>query len=168
MDKIIIRPATMNDIDEIVNIHVYSKYETYYNIWDHAYLQHLLDTIEEKKADVRKNFTNNHYLVATMDGRVIGFARYLYDSEYHNADSELCSLYVKNDCKHLGVGSRLFKHVKNDLIANGKKKMVLWCLKDNYKAIGFYYKNKGVVDSESTLNFGGKEYDAFAFVYELN
>ena len=49
------------------------------------------------------------------------------------------------------IGSIIFEYVINLFIENGKKKMGLWCLKENNFAISFYKKKGGIITTEKNL-----------------
>ena len=82
-------------------------------------------------------------------------------------DCELCGLYIKKGYKNLGIGSILFEYVTNLFIENNKKKMGLWCLKENNPAISFYKKKGGIITTEKNLLINDKEYSEVALLFDL-
>ena len=61
----------------------------------------------------------------------------------------------------------MFDYVTTKLRDEGKKKMILWCLKDNYPSRKFYEKMGGVNVGEHSIEFGGKIYQEVGFSFEL-
>lgn len=55
-------------------------------------------------------------------------------------DCELCGLYIKNGYKNIGLGSLMFEYITTIFKEHDKKKMRLWCVKENLPAISFYKK----------------------------
>lgn len=88
-------------------------------------------------------------------------------SDILDVDCELCALYVRTKNKGLGIGKALINYVKNKFKNAGRKKMILWCLKDNYSARMFYEKMGGIFHSEKIIIKGEKEYKEVSYLYDL-
>ena len=69
--------------------------------------------------------------------------------------------------QHLGLGSIVFEYVTNLFKEKNKKKMGLWCIKENKPAICFYKKKGGIITKEKTISIADKEYTEIAFLYDL-
>lgn len=54
---------------------------------------------------------------------------------------ELFAIYVEPSFTRQGVGSKLLEFVENRCLDQNKKRVVLWVLEENKKAIQFYNKN---------------------------
>jgi len=65
---------------------------------------------------------------------------------------EVLVLYIKPEEKRKGIGTKLFTFAKNELIKQGYKEMVIWCLKGNMQGINFYKKMGG-------KHIGEREYE---------
>lgn len=69
---------------------------------------------------------------------MFGYACFSHKTENDKYDSELVSLCIKPSEKGKGIGTELFKETAKELLKNHKKNMIIWCFKDNEKAIKFY------------------------------
>ena len=49
----------------------------------------------------------------------------------------------------------------------GYKEIVIWCLKENIQARGFYEKIGGKLYKERYIEIGQKEYKEISYIYEL-
>lgn len=65
------------------------------------------------------------------------------------------------------MGSIVFEYVTNLFREQNKKKMGLWCVKENVPAVSFYKKKGGVLTKEKIFNIADKEYNEIAFLYDL-
>ena len=82
-------------------------------------------------------------------------------------DFELCELCIKNGHKDLGLGSKISEYVINLFRENNKKKVGLWCIKENVYAILFYNKKGGIFTKEKTFTIENQKYIEVAFTYDL-
>lgn len=82
-------------------------------------------------------------------------------------DGEICAIYVKPELKRNGIGRELFKYVFNEFRKNCNKKIILWCLKENYPSRAFYERMGGVLCGENLITKGGKEYKEVGFKYDV-
>lgn len=95
-------------------------------------------------------------LVATAEGRVIGFAATgaCRDPD-HVEGGELYSIYVAPDLIGTGVGSELLAAAEQEL-ARYRSDSCLWVAKENHQAIRFYERRGWVADgTEKTELVGG-------------
>ena len=125
---------------------------------------------EEKKIKRKRDFGKSPFVVAVLDGKIVGFCRYCYEvisNDSKGFDSEIMALYVMPNLKGQGIGKKLFTYVKEDLLEHNKKQMVLWCLKDNMPSRGFYEKMGGKIIAEHGIEIGGKIYPEVGFGYDL-
>ena len=110
-------------------------------------------------------------MIAIKNNEIVGFAEYISSNEFSkelDIDCELCGLYVKNEYIKTGVGTKIFNYVKDKFKDENKKRMGLWCSKENINAINFYTNKGGILSNEKTFNLAGKDYNEVAFIYELN
>ena len=61
----------------------------------------------------------------------------------------------------------MFEYVTNLFKENNKKKMGLWCVKENIPAISFYKKKGGKFTKEKTFIIDNQEYSEVAYTYNL-
>ena len=165
---LIIRQVEFEDIPRVVEIQIAGWKTAYRGIIDDNYLDNL--DVEEKKVKRKRDFGKSPFVVAVLDGKIVGFCRYLYEvfsDDGIGFDSEIMALYVDPELKGKGIGKELFEYVKNDLKEHGKKKTILWCLKDNYPSRGFYEKRGGEIVGEHGIEIGGKIYPEVGFGYTL-
>ena len=166
MNKIIIRKATINDINAISTIKVRGWQTAYRNIIENKYLgnMNIERTIEKNK----RNFNQHKFIVAELNNEVVGFCSYNYlNDEENNADCELSAIYVKHEMKRNGIGKQLIQYVINEFKNAKKRKMILWCLKENYPSRAFYEVMGGKSSKIKTSKFGEKEYELISYLYEL-
>ena len=170
MDKLIIRKATVTDIDEVAKLHVNSWYKTYNGIISTDYLENMKSNLNKRIKRMHDEFNLREMLVATIDNEIVAFLEYILENRYSkdlDIDCELCGLYVKNEYLKKGIGSKMLNYAKKIFIENNKKKMGLWCVKENINAINFYIAKGGIEVKEKTFTLADKEYSEVAFVYEL-
>ena len=165
---LIIRQVEFEDIPRVVEIQIAGWKTAYRGIIDDNYLDNL--DAEEKKVKRKRDFGKSPFVVAVLDGKIVSFCRYLYEvfsDDGIGFDSEIMALYVDPELKGKGIGKELFEYVKNDLKEHGKKKTILWCLKENYPSRGFYEKMGGEIVGEHGIEIGGKIYPEVGFGYTL-
>ena len=87
------------------------------------------------------------------DNEILGVIRFgkAEDTSLKNV-GEVLVLYIKPEEKRKGIGTKLFTFAKNELIKQGYKEMVIWCLKGNMQGINFYKKMGG-------KHIGEREYE---------
>lgn len=164
----IIRNVTEKDLPDVVDIQIAGWRTAYRSIID----DEILDTInrEERLARRRKDWRDTGFIVAEKDGEVVGFCRYIDNNSYssdYDVDCELMAIYLRPDVKRQGIGCKLFNYVADEFRRQGKKKMILWCLKDNQASRRFYEAMGGTLGGEKTFETGGKSFPEIAYLYDL-
>ncbi|SDN89665.1 L-amino acid N-acyltransferase YncA [Methylobacterium phyllostachyos] len=77
-------------------------------------------------------------VVETAD-RIVGYAAYgRTRSRALGTEAEVDELYLLPEYQGLGLGRRLFRAVRNDLIDHGLTQLGVWSLEDNDRAGAFY------------------------------
>lgn len=71
------------------------------------------------------------------------------------AQGEVDELYVAPEYQGLGLGSRLFRAVRNDLADHGLGRVGVWALTDNHRARTFYEALGGRVGPEAIERVSG-------------
>lgn len=96
-------------------------------------INELLLLFNQPKVD---SITSN-YKVFEQDNKILGFINYkiLYD------EAELYFIFVFDEYRKTGIGSKLLNHMINDLIDNKCNKVFLEVRKSNTIAFTFYTKN---------------------------
>lgn len=170
MEHVTIRFAKDYDIEEMAEIHAISKKEAYAGIIDDVYLNKSVNDKNYRLEQMLARYGTRNSIVAEQNGAVVGFIQWVFGDESSGlryAMSEVCSLYIHPNYKGLGIGSLLLDRVKTLCKAADCKNMQLYCLEQNTSAIGFYKKHGGTIVNKKMLEFGGKEYPAFVFLFNL-
>jgi len=79
---------------------------------------------------------------------------------------EIYEIYLNPVYQGLGFGQRLFAAARRDLTLAGLNGLVVWALKDNSGAVGFYEALGGQPVAASTERFGTKTLDKIAFAWQ--
>lgn len=121
------------EYDQKAYVHWKSWQETYSGLMD----GHLLaNQTLEKCQNIARRWPQNT-LVAVLDGRVIGFACYVpYRGDDLAHCGEVQAIYVLKEAQGLGIGRKLMDAALKEL--SDYNTVVLWVLKGNNHAIGFY------------------------------
>ncbi|MEH3117795.1 MAG: GNAT family N-acetyltransferase [Methylorubrum populi] len=94
--------------------------------------------------------------VVAFGERVAGYAAYgRMRDRAMRADGEIDELYIAPAFQGLGLGTRLFRAVRNDLIDRGLTRIGVWALADNARACAFYEGLGGVAGAESIERLSG-------------
>ena len=108
--KINIRVATVADAQELLNIYAYYVENTAITF---EYVVPSLEEFENRIATVLENYP---YLVAEIDGRIVG---YVYGSRFRvRAAYNWCagtSIYLHKDYRNLGIGKLLYRELEQIL-----------------------------------------------------
>ena len=158
----IIREATKDDAMQIAQIIVEDWQIAYKNIIDDEYLSSL--NVNNRYDIEVKRF--DKYIVAADDSEVLGCA-WLQDADEEDADCEIVALYVRYDKRNNGIGKKLLNEAVSRFKKQGKKKMIIYCLKDNHDSRKFYEINGGKVHKGTTHPWGGRDYDMISYLYDL-
>lgn len=170
MQNIIIRNATIEDIEKIADIRIEDWQIAYRGIIADDFLDNM---DREREIEKQKNNIESgvNIIVAELDNNVVGFCLYRnyrkYPENYPNADCEISSLYVKSNLKRNGIGRKLMQYVIKLLKNEDKKQMILGCLEENYPSRAFYEKMGGIYCGENKIIIGNKEYKVVDYIYNL-
>ena len=84
-----------------------------------------------------------------------------------DADCEVIALYVRYNLRNRGIGKRLMQYAFDRFRAEGRKKMIVWCLKENHESRKFYENVGGKEFRTGSHNWGGKDYEMISYLYDL-
>lgn len=105
--------------------------------------------------------------VAVKDDELLGYSCFNTNEKTGKYDSELASLYVKENEVKRGIGHALLIETAKELYSLGKRNMIIWCFSDNINAIKFYKKHKGVEVEKKKIKVGEEEYFETCFYFDL-
>lgn len=151
-----IRPATIDDVDGIADVHIEAWKTAYRDILPSDFLENLsLETkIENWQGILSRANPVAFTFVAEVDGRIIGFANggpeRTGDADFAG---ELYSIYLLERYHRLGIGSDLFRRCAQALHQRGMNSMKVWALKDN-PCRSFYERHGGQLVCEQPVMIG--------------
>ena len=67
----------------------------------------------------------------------------------------------------MGIGKKLILYAIDNLKNQGKSKMILGCLEENYPSRAFYEKMGGKIFKTEKITFGNKEYGEVMYEYDI-
>ena len=152
MNNIEIRKRQREDSNTIANITTIEWNSTYKGIAPDWFLEELKENEEGRAQKLYDEFneSKNNYLVAVVDGKVVGFSNYgvTDDPDFPNC-AELRALYVYDDYHGYGCGRKLVEATKEEMKKLGYDRMIICCFKGNpandfYKHIGGKYAKDGI------------------------
>ena len=134
MNIVIKQMQTDDEIRGKAYVHWSSWQDTYKGMVDEGYLESLtLEKCTERAFQWRDNV-----LVAKDGARVVGFVGYGKSGDLANC-GEIFALYVLAGYRGMGIGARLlFAAIK---LLKDYKKLCIWALKENERALRFYRKH---------------------------
>ena len=154
--KMIIRQAAEEDARQIADILVEDWKKAYRGIIDSDYLDSM--SVEERY---------RIYRVAAVEKEILGFTwNEMTDDE--DADCEIIAIYIRYSKRKGGIGKTLFKDSVDLFRTAGRKRMIIWCLRENEEARKFYEKMGGTVYKTGTHRWGSREYDMISYLYQLD
>ena len=159
---IIIRTAEKEDVWQIAEILVEDWQTAYRGIMDDDFLDSL--SVDQRYEIEVKRYEK--YVVAAEGNEVLGYA-WLEPTEDEPADCEVIALYVRYSKRNKGTGKLLMQYAFNYFRSIGRKKMIIWCLKENHESRRFYEKIGGKEDQTGSHNWGGKDYEMISYLYDL-
>ena len=88
--------------------------------------------------------------------RIVAYAAYgRARDRLLRTEGEIDELYVVPEYQGLGLGSRLFRAVRNDLTDHGLTRVGVWALAENSRARTFYEGLGGIAGPEATERMSG-------------
>jgi len=160
--EIIVRKAEKDDVRQIAEICVEDWKNAYHGIMDSDFLDSL--NVDERYEIEIKRYQD--FIVAADEDLILGYA-WLQTTEDGTADCEIVALYVRYQYRKNGIGKLLLQHAVRHFRETGKKRMIIWCLKENDESRRFYEKTGGKEYQVSTHNWGGKEYGIISYLYDI-
>ncbi|MGK5553122.1 N-acetyltransferase family protein [Actinomadura kijaniata] len=152
-----VRRAVPDDADAVARVHVAAWREAYRGVFPDAYLDGL--DPRERAATWRGQISDpvRTVLVAVGGARVVGFASFgpPRDADLGGDCAELYAIYLEPGRWGGGAGRALMREVLAGL-APGTRRLVLWVLEGNARAIRFYERHGFVPDgARAVVERGG-------------
>ena len=158
----IIRQARKEDVRQIAEILVEDWQKAYRGIIADDYLD-AMDAEQRYEIEVKRY---DQYVVAAEGQEILGYAWNMM-SDDEEADCEIIALYVRYNRRNGGIGKALMRNAMDSFRQAGRKKMIIWCLKENEEARRFYEKMGGIAHRTGTHPRGSREYEMFSYLYDL-
>lgn len=157
----LIRKGKTEDGEIIAKIKIDNWRKTYKNIFPDTLLENL-----EIKSETQKcinNIKKRNVIVYERENEIIAYCYYgkRNDDTYEQYEGEVFALYVKNECQDHGIGKELLNYAIKDLFTKYKK-VLLWCAKENTRAISFYERNGLEFIGRGIEEIGGKDIEKVA------
>ena len=159
-----IRYYKKEDIDEIAKIITEDWQIAYKGIIDEEYLEKL---DYKEKAEKKKKKYQEQKSIVYVDKEIKGYCRLKESEEEGKKIGEIEGLYVKYNQRGKEIGRLLVKEAMKILKERGYKEVIIWCLKENIKARGFYEKIGGKLYKERYIEIGQKVYKEVSYIYKL-
>jgi GNAT superfamily N-acetyltransferase len=156
--RLSVRPAALADAQGLGWVHVESWRATYAGLLPDQYLASLdVDERAGRWLSILRMLTSRQSLVVAEDrGKVVGFAYGGPDRDYDSGfGAELYAIYLVHSAQGKGGGRSLLRAVAADLKGQGMVSMLVWVLRDNTSARGFYEHMGGVYAGQHLLTFEG-------------
>lgn len=166
-DDYLIRLNRLEDQEQMAHIKVDGWHNAYDNIVSSKYLNSLDYESQTERYIASFEEFKDLVLVAVKDDEILGYSCFNKNPS-EKYDSELVSLYIKNDYLNKGIGSTLLKETAKLLHENNKHNMIIWCFKDNTSAQEFYKSLGGSIVEEKRVKIGDEKYDEVCFYFDLD
>ena len=160
--EITVRRAEKEDVRQIAEILVEDWQTAYRGIMDDEFLDSM-SADQRYEIEVRRY---QKFLVAADGDEILGYA-WLEASDEEPADCEVIALYVRYSKRNKGTGKLLMQYAFDYFRRIGRKKMIIWCLKENHESRRFYEKAGGKEYQTGSHNWGGKDYEMISYLYDL-
>jgi len=161
----VLTPAGPGDALALAQVHVRAWRETYPGMLPQAYLDHMSPQAHAGRWAWRLMHSTEVTLAAEGPDGLAGYAS--GDTPRLgggvSADAEITTLYVLRRAQREGVGRRLLTGMARTLAAQGATSLVIWVLRDNLLARGFYEAMGGALAGERMERVGGWSVPSVAY-----
>ena len=149
-------PAGPGDAVDLAKVHVASWRETYPGLLPQVYLDRMSVAAHARRWRARLMRDGEITLAAeTADGLLGDCSGDWTRGGPGRGEAEVTTLYVLKRAQRSGLGRRLLTATARALAARGATSLVIWVLRDNENARGFYEGLGGVCDRERDEPIGG-------------
>ena len=135
MEKIIIRPVTAEDAEELVSIYAPYVLETAVTY------EYEVPSVEEFRGRIINTTKNYPYLAAVEDGVILGYA---YASAFHPRAafrwSAEATVYLRKEAHGRGIGRRLYEELEERLKKQNIQTVIALIADPNPESVAFHEK----------------------------
>lgn len=178
--------ASWSDFDfiELAKMHIQAWKESYLTILDQAKLlencnseTYLSERVEEHRAFIGEAAKEKNklfiYVLYNNQNEIVGFCKfgksrttdgYKLDRE---SDGEIYTLYLLDEVKGCGLGSKLWNKVCEKMKTLGWSSLKVWTLENNTIAREFYKRKGGQEVSKKNLDIFGDPYKEIGYLFSL-
>lgn len=166
-----VTPATLDDCRAVAEVHVESWQHAYRDILPAEYLASL--SVEQRAALWRETVATQsaRVLVARSHGAIVGFVACgaSRDAGAPRDRGEIWAIYVKPTGWSSGIGRELWLAARRQLQAQGFKRVSLWVIVGNQRAIDFYARAGFIEEPASRQSFelGGTRLEEVRYVFQI-
>jgi ribosomal protein S18 acetylase RimI-like enzyme len=167
--RIIVRPASWDDIEGMARVSIDTWRLTYKDILPKAYLERLRPVRQETQRSRMMHAPGVHHFVAIEPsaGEVVAFVSCGPTRNGGSAPGEIYELYVQNGFQGRGLGRRLFRAAMDRLARDGHERLVVWVLNENPN-FNFYPRMGGWLHARKTIRVGGRAVEETAYLWPLD
>jgi len=164
----LVTPAGPGDALDLARVHVRAWRETYPGMLPQSFLDRMLPEAHAARWVWRLLHAEEITLAAEGPDGLVGYASGDTVSRRGPAaaDAEITTLYVLKRAQGEGVGRALMTGLARTLAAKDARSLVIWVLRDNLRARGFYEAMGGVVAGERMERVGGWSVPSVGYRWE--
>ena len=161
-----ISPAGPGDAGDLARVHVQAWRETYPGLLPQAYLDSLSVPRHARLWRRRLMSTDEVTLAAEGAEGLVGYCSGGDARGRAQGLAEITTLYVLRRAQGAGLGRRLLTDTARVLAARGAVSLVIWVLRDNTPARGFYEHLGGKLDAARGEMVGGRVIPSVGYRWE--
>jgi len=151
-----IAPAGPADAAALARVHVQSWQETYAGILPRMYLERMSVPLHEHRWKQRLAWSAEATLAAEGHRGLVGYVSAERSrGRRTKGEAEITTLYVLKRAQGTGLGRALFVAAARVMAARGATSLIVWVLRDNTAARGFYERLGGRRDDVGEEYVGG-------------
>lgn len=156
-----IEKAVIEQADIIGQVHSEAWKQAYVGVFKESFLRE--DTIEKRKEEFLESLSdkNTFYYVVYEDITPVGIIKVIEEFEAY----EIASFYMLEKYRNKGYGKQAMVYLKREL---SEKRIRLWVLEANTKAIRFYEKNCFIFSGNTRVINRGQSYKQLQYEFVQN
>ena len=160
-----IRSARPSDAQSLAAIHDVSWREAYRGVIPGVALERMIAYRGPAWWQKAANRTRS-LIVLDLGDRIAGYATFGASRSLSlPQQGEIDELYLDPLFQGLGLGTRLFATARRELAMHRRKGLVVWCLRDNERACGFYERLGGRLETTENIVVGDAPLVRVAYVF---